>query len=89
MAAAALANTLPEQYFRLTAQGMRDTTRLASGDPELWLHILSLNRDNVLKALQQYGAKLTALHSAIRDNDEEKLRQFLTSAKKNRDALGS
>jgi len=89
MAAAALANTVPEQYLRLTAQGMRDTTRLASGDAELWVHILSLNRDNVLKALQQYGAQLTALHSAIRDNDEEKLRQFLTSAKKNRDALGS
>ena len=89
MAATALANTLPEQYFRLAASGMRDTSRLASGDPELWVHILKLNRGNVLTALEQYGSKLAALHTAIRDNDEDKLRQFLTSAKKNRDALGS
>jgi prephenate dehydrogenase len=89
MAATALANTLPEKYFRLSATGMRDTSRLASGDPELWVHILTLNRDNVLTALEQYGSKLAALHTAIRDNDEDKLRQFLTSAKKNRDALGS
>lgn len=89
MAATALANTLPEKYFRLSATGMRDTSRLASGDPELWVHILTLNRGNVLTALEQYGSKLAALHTAIRDNDEDKLRQFLTSAKKNRDALGS
>ena len=89
MAATALANTLPEKYFRLSATGMRDTSRLASGDPELWVHILTLNRGNVLTALEQYGSKLAALHAAIRDNDEDKLRQFLTSAKKNRDALGS
>ena len=68
---------------------MLDTTRLAAGDPDLWKQILLQNRDNVLAALEQYGAKLTALHAALRDGNEADLERFLTTAKKNRDALGS
>jgi prephenate dehydrogenase len=89
MAAVALANTVPEKFFRLTSTGMRDTSRLAAGDPELWLHILSLNRDHVLTALEKFGAQLSALHTAIRNQDNDKLEALLNSAKKNRNALGS
>ena len=89
VAAAALAATVPEQYFRLSGSGILDTTRLAGGDPELWKQILLHNRDNILTALEQYGAKLAALHAALRDGNEAELLRFLTLAKKNRDALGS
>jgi prephenate dehydrogenase len=89
MAAAALANTVPENYFRLAGSGLLDSARLASGDPELWRQILLQNRENVLKALEQFGGQLQALHSAIRTGDEAALDKFLTRAKKNRDALGN
>jgi len=89
LAAAALSATIPERLFRLTGTGLRDTTRLASSDPELRLQILAANRDYVLSALEQYGAKLTAFHAALRDNDQAALNGLLTQAKKNRDALGS
>jgi len=89
VAAAALAAAVPEPYFRLSSTGMADTTRLAAGSPELWNQILMLNRDNVLAALEQYGAKLTALHAALRDGDQAELKRFLSLAKRNRDALGS
>jgi prephenate dehydrogenase len=89
VAAVALAAALPEKYFRLSGTGMLDTTRLASGDPELWKQILTHNREFVLSALEQYGAKLTALHAAIRDGNEDELERMLTAAKKTRDALGS
>jgi prephenate dehydrogenase len=89
IAAAALAVALPERLFRLTGTGMLDTTRVAAGDPELWREILAMNRNNVLAALEQYGAKLAALHAALRDNNQEEILRFLTLAKKNRDALGS
>lgn len=89
MAAAALALTVPEKYFRLTGPGMLDTTRVAAGDPELWQQILSLNRRNVLTALEQYGAQLSALHAALCNDDQQEITRFLTHAKKNRDALGS
>ena len=89
LAAAALAATVPEQYYRLSGAGILDTTRLAAGDPILWKQILLQNRENILSALQQYGIKLTALHVALRDGNETELERFLTNAKKNRDALGS
>jgi prephenate dehydrogenase len=89
MAAAALANTVTENYFRFAGSGLLDTTRLASGDTNLWKQILMQNRENVLKSLEQYHAQLQVLHTAIRSGDEVALEKFLTTAKKNRDALGS
>lgn len=89
LAAAALAVTVPETLFRLSGTGLRDTTRLASGNPSLWVQILSLNRDHVLSALERYGSQLAAVHAAIRDDNQTELERILTAAKKNRDALGS
>jgi prephenate dehydrogenase len=89
IAAAAMTGLIPEKYFRLTGMGMLDTTRIAAGDPELWLQIFIHNRDNILTALEQYGSKLSILHAALRDGDAEEILKILTLAKKNRDALGS
>ena len=89
VAAAALANALPESLFRLAGSGIIDSTRLAAGDPSLWRQILIQNRGNVLNALEQYGGQLSAFHAAIRDRNEAELERLLATAKKNRDALGS
>jgi prephenate dehydrogenase len=89
MAAAALASVVSEQYFRLAGPGLLDGTRVAAGDPLLWKQILLQNRENALAALEQYGASLSALHTALRNRDEAELTRILSTAKKNRDALGS
>ncbi|MEE8451376.1 MAG: prephenate dehydrogenase [Thermoguttaceae bacterium] len=89
LAASALATTVPERLFRLSGAGLLDTTRLAAGNATLWRQIIMLNRDNALAALEQYGAKLSALHAAIRDSNENELERLLALGKKNRDALGS
>jgi prephenate dehydrogenase len=89
LTAAALAATLPENWFRLAGLGALDTTRIASGDPEIWTHIFLQNRDNVLASLGRYERELSALRAAIETGDEENLRNLLAVAKKNRDALGS
>ena len=89
VAAVALAASVPEQLFRLGSTGLRDTSRLAGGDPGLWKQILGYNRDHVLSAMQEYGSTLAAIYNAIRDDDQTQLEEILTIAKKNRDALGS
>jgi prephenate dehydrogenase len=89
LAAVALANTIPENFFRLAGTGLLDTARLAAGDTNLWMQILMQNRENVLTSLEQYHAQLQVLHTAIRNSDKAALERFLTTAKKNRDALGS
>jgi prephenate dehydrogenase len=85
--AAALAESVPESFFHLVGPGLRDTTRVAAGEPELWLPIFSMNRENILAAIEQFGEKLSGLHAALRDGDEAALLQLLTAAKKQRDAF--
>ena len=90
MAAAALANTMPENYFRLAGTGLLDTARLASGDTNLWQQILMQNRENVLKSLEQYRRPASGpAHGACATAMKPPWNRFLTTAKKNRDALGS
>jgi prephenate dehydrogenase len=89
LVASALVSSVPEKYFRLAGPGMNDTTRIASGDAELWAQIFALNRDNVLNALEQFSANLSALQSAVRDGNHDEIIRLLTLAKKNRDALGN
>jgi prephenate dehydrogenase len=49
--------------------GLRDTTRIAAGDPQLWRTILEQNRDEVLRALRQYQDELQSLQAAISNRD--------------------
>jgi len=56
-----------EQHIGLAGQGLRDTTRIASGDPELWVQILSANREPVIAGLEALQADLAALVEALRD----------------------
>jgi prephenate dehydrogenase len=87
--AASLASTVPEKYFRVAGPGLNDTTRIASGDAELWSQIFALNRDNVLSALELFSVNLSALQTAMREGNHDEIIRLLTLAKKNRDALGS
>jgi len=87
--AVALAATLPEQYFRLTGAGFTDTTRIAAGSAELWKQIFLQNRDPLLASIDQFGRHLVALRAAVAAGDDAELERILTSAKKNRDALGN
>ena len=87
--AAAVACMLPEKYFRLAGSGVLDTTRVAGGSPDLWMQIFWQNRDNILSALNQLVAELQELSNGLRDSNGDAVRKFLTTAKANRDALGS
>lgn len=88
-AAAVLATMVSENCFRLTGAGFIDTTRIAAGDPDLWLQIFMANRENLLRVLRQYQVELNGLVSALAASDAEKLHEILTRAKKNRNALGN
>lgn len=54
----------PEQV-RVSAQGLRDMTRLAGSDPALWAQILTLNADPVRTALNELTERLHALSDAL------------------------
>jgi prephenate dehydrogenase len=49
--------------------GLRDTTRIAGSDPQLWRSILEQNRDEVLRALRQFEDELHGLQMALANRD--------------------
>ena len=92
--AAALANlVLDPRHSKnqpaLCANGFRDTTRIAAGDPELWTAIFAQNREAVLSALGGFDGQLALLRSYLESSDWPALLDALAQAKKVRDALGS
>ncbi|MCU0959576.1 MAG: prephenate dehydrogenase/arogenate dehydrogenase family protein [Pirellulaceae bacterium] len=87
--AAALAAVTPPAALPLVASGWQDTTRVAAGDPALWLPILMTNRREVLKSLRDFEKVLAAYRDALRREDAARLVQLLEAGKQIRDAVGS
>ena len=74
-------------WRNLAGPGLRDTTRVASGDPKLWRGILDANRDEVLRALRSYQDELQALHAALANRNDLELLAILERGKAWRDKL--
>ncbi len=89
LVASALAAATPAEQLLLASTGWLDTTRIASGDPELWRQILVQNRGGVLKSLGKFERVLASLRRALKQDDDEKLLQLLEAGKQRRDSLGN
>lgn len=70
----------------LCATGFRDTTRIASGSPEMWRDIAVANRANLGKTLGDFIRELRALQKLVQRGDQKKLSRFFEQAKQRRDA---
>jgi len=69
-----------EEAVSLAGQGLRDTTRIASSDPELWVQILSANSAAVVDVLQKYRDDLDSVLSALEDPDAPGARRAIAEA---------
>jgi len=90
LVAATLANTVlapgrPRQQKALCANGFRDTTRIASGSPEMWRDIVLANRKNLSAALGGLVKELQQLRRIVQRGDEAAISDFLAQAKARRD----
>lgn len=85
--ASALAAILPESERRLAATGFRDTTRVAAGDPDLWVSILIGNAAAVEASLDRFSESFERFREAIRNRDSSELKKLLEVAKTSRDSL--
>ncbi len=87
--ASALAGLLPNDWSAYVANGFRDTTRLASGDPALWATILLDNAPRLAMVVKQLQARLDEYRLALENGDRPTLFRLLSEAKGIRDDLGS
>ncbi|HXS67382.1 MAG TPA: prephenate dehydrogenase/arogenate dehydrogenase family protein [Candidatus Polarisedimenticolia bacterium] len=91
VAAATLANlvldpTHPKSQPLLCANGFRDTTRIASGSPEMWRDIAMANRKNLSLALGTFIRDLKKIQAVLKKGDEKAAEKFFQQGKKRRDA---
>lgn len=89
LVASALAAATPADLLDLVAGGWRDTTRVASGDVELWRQIFDDNREHVLRRLDQFHTTLADFRRALHDQDDAAIRRLLEAGKTIRDAVGN
>jgi cyclohexadieny/prephenate dehydrogenase len=82
-----LAGSVPLRELQYAAEGFKDTTRVASSDPELWADIFLTNRREILKAGRLFNSYYKEMLKAISRGDHKKTVNFLKRAKSKRDAL--
>ncbi len=72
---------------KFAGNGMRDTTRVASGHPEMWAEILLRNRDSLKAPIEESVGHLREILALLENSDEEGLVKLLSDAKILRDQL--
>jgi prephenate dehydrogenase len=70
--------------WEIVAGGYRDTSRVAGSDVTMMLDILLTNREEVLKAVAVYQAKLAGLARSLEDGDEGQLQDALSTVRQKR-----
>jgi len=88
--AAALASLVlnppsPKTQAQLCASGFRDTTRIASGSPEMWRDIALANRKNLSRSVDAFVAELKKFQAALKTGDTKALEKIFATAKSRRD----
>lgn len=56
----------PELSMNLAGAGVRDTTRIAASDPELWVQILGANSEPIVEVLDAFVADVQQFADALR-----------------------
>ena len=68
--------------FDLASGGFSSTVRLAKSNADMWVPILSQNRDNVLQVINTYIDKMQQFRDAIDAGDEDAIRSLIEQANK-------
>ena len=85
--AVSLVNAATQSGLNLAAGGFKDTTRIASGEPELWQDIFFTNRENLIRDIKILKKELSKIEQALKSNNSRNLLRLLKRAKSVRDFL--
>ena len=80
-----LSPAYPREQALLCANGFKDTTRIASGSPEMWRDIALDNRKNLARVLGVFIEDLQELQLALERADSRTIEEFFETAKHRRD----
>ncbi len=75
----------PPEQATVCANGFRDTTRIASGSPEMWRDIAVANRKNLARVLGVFIEDMQEFCLALENGDVKAIEEFFEQAKFRRD----
>ena len=67
--------------------GLKDFTRIAESDPNMWENIFLLNKKNLLKDIREIEKELNKIKNFIVKDEESKLEKHLKKIKKIKESL--
>ena len=76
----------PKEQAMLCANGFRDTTRIASGSPEMWRDIALANRRNLARVLGVFIEDMQEFKLALENADRKTIEEFFEKARQRREA---
>ncbi len=82
-----LIGTVPQEHLNLASQGLKDTTRIAASDPEIWRDICLTNASHLVKSLDEFIKILSIYRKAIVSRDEQILLENFRKSKNKRDSI--
>ncbi len=85
VAYALVSSALGEDGF--VGTGFMDTTRIASSDAKFWTKTALLNRENLLKDIDDFTSEMSLIRSAIEDKDDARLESLFLKAQLKRKKL--
>ena len=87
LAAFSLMKAVPGKYLRFAGSGLKDATRIAASDSQVWKDVFLSNRRNLLRAIGSLQNELSGIKNCIREKDERALLRVLKEAKAKRDSI--
>jgi len=71
-------------HLEFAGSSFRDTTRIVSSDPSMWADIVSENRENIMKAIDEFKKELLNIEEA---SSREKIFKIFRESKSKRDKI--
>ena len=69
-----------KHIFDLASGGFSSTVRLAKSNAEMWVPILTQNRDNILQVMDTYIEKMKDFREAIAEGDQDRIESLIHEA---------
>lgn len=86
-AAFALMKAMPESSMELVTQGLKDSTRIAASNPQMWRDIALSNHKYALKSIDEMVKVLSTIRKSIVSKDGDALVEVFKQAKQKRDKI--
>jgi cyclohexadieny/prephenate dehydrogenase len=80
-------NRKPEAWQAFSGNGLRDTTRIAAGNSDIWRSIFEENKEELLRAIGEFEGELALMRSALHNGEWAHVRHLLELGKSFREGL--